>query len=278
MQLCPAVIGFWSGFWVHNGEKVVGSAVKIAVIATAYVILRFIIFRLLNRLTKSLLHKVGGELTEARQARLRALRSALSSGCAFVLGLVAATMVLQAAGINIVPLITTASVAGLAVGFGAQKLVRDVIAGLFMLVEDQYGVGDFVTIGTATGVVEELGMRVTRIRDKSGKLWIISNGDIGQVCNHSRGDFMMSHDVSVPSASDLEKARGVLDEVGREIASDRPEMVRSPLTCDGLASVTAAAAVLRVRGVVDPSCQDEVNEELNQRIHDAFAKNNLTLS
>jgi len=94
-------------------------------------------------------------------------------------------MILQAAGVNIVPLITTASVAGLAVGIGAQKLVRDWISGIFILIEDQYGVGDKVTVNAVTGLVEELGMRTTRIRDENGNLYIISNGDISQVCNHS---------------------------------------------------------------------------------------------
>lgn len=178
---------FWRDYWTRHGERIVAAGARVAAIVLAYVIVRFVILKLLNRLTRTLLHKVGEELTEARQARLNALQSALRSTSAFVLGLVATIMVLQAVGLNIVPLITTASVAGLAVGFGAQKLVRDVIAGLFILIEDQYGVGDLVTIGAVTGVVEELGMRITRLRDESGKLWILANGDIAQVCNHSRG-------------------------------------------------------------------------------------------
>jgi small-conductance mechanosensitive channel len=278
MWLFPAVIGFWSEFWVRNGEKTVAATARIAVIAAAYFILRLVVLRLLNRLTQSLLLKVGDDATQARQARLKALRSALRSGCAFVLGLIAAIMVLQAAGINIVPLLTTASVAGLAVGFGAQKLVRDVIAGLFILVEDQYGVGDFVTIGAATGKVEELGMRVTRLRDKSGKLWGISNGDIALVCNHSRGEFVLSHDVLVPVSEDLDKARLVLDEVGRGIASDLPEMVKSPFACNGLASVSGATTAIRLNGVVSPWYQDEVKGELNARIREAFAKSDIHLA
>jgi small conductance mechanosensitive channel len=278
MWLCPAVIGFWSAFWAHNGEKAVTAAIRIAAIFLAYLILRFIVFRLLNRVSKSLISRVGADVTEGRQARLRSLRSALGSCCAFVLGLVTAIMILQAAGINIVPLITTASVAGLAVGFGAQKLVRDVIAGLFILIEDQYGVGDFVSIGGATGVVDELGMRVTRIRDKSGKLWVLSNGDIAQVCNHSRGDYAMSHDVSVPASSDLTKARAALNEIGCQIAEEMPQMVKSPFTCDGLGSVTPMAAAIRMRGVVDPWYQSEVTEGLNRRIHEAFSKNGIPLA
>lgn len=278
MWLCPAVIGLLNQFWAHNGEKLLSAAVRIAFIAVAYLVVRFIVFRLLNRMTKSMLSRVGGSVTESRQARLRALRSALSSACGIVLGLVAAIAILQVAGIPIGSMLATAGVAGLAVGFGAQKLVRDVIAGLFILAEDQYGVGDFVSIGAATGIVEELGMRVTRIRDKSGKLWVLSNGDIAHVCNHSRGEYTVSHDVPVPASSDLAEARAVLEEVGRQIAEERPEMVKTPFTCGGLGAVTGASAVLRLRGVVNPWYQEEIAEELNRRIHAAFTKNTLPLA
>lgn len=278
MWFFPAMIGFWSEFWTLSGEKIVASTARIAVIAAAYFILRSAVLRLLNRLTRSLLVKVGDDATEARQARLKALNSALRSGCAFVLGLIAAIMVLETAGIPIVAVLTTASVAGLAVGFGSQKLVRDVIAGLFILVEDQYGVGDFVTIGAATGRVEELGIRVTTLRDKSGKIWVMSNGDIALVCNHSRGEFVLSHDVLVPVTEDLDKARNVLNEVGRGIALDKPEMVRSLFTCNGLASVSGAATAVRLNGVINPWYQDEVKGELNARIREAFAKSDLHLA
>lgn len=278
MWFCFAVTGYWARFWERNGDDVVSASIKVVAIASAYFVLRFLILRLLGRLTKSLLSKVGGGLPEARQSRLRALHSALGSASVSVLGFVAAIMVLQAAGLNIVPLITTASIAGLAVGFGAQKLVRDVIAGLFILMEDQYGVGDFVTIGLATGRVEELGMRVTRIRDKSGKLWVLANGDIALVCNHSRGQFNMSHDVAVSAAADPAKTQSVLDQVGSKIAFDRPEMVRAPFKCDGLASITGALATYRLRGSVVPWYQDEIKEELNQRIREEFAKNDLSLA
>jgi small conductance mechanosensitive channel len=94
-------------------------------------------------------------------------------------------------------------VAGLAVGFGAQKLVKDVITGFFLLLEDQYAVGDYVTIGTVTGTVEELGMRITRLRDDDGRLYILSNGDIGQVCNMSRGPLAGVLEVAIAASADV---------------------------------------------------------------------------
>ena len=159
---------------------------------------------------------------QVREARVRALHAVLKSAVGFVLGFVMAIMVLQSAGLNIVPLLTTASVAGLAIGFGAQKLVKDVISGFFILVEDQYGVGDYVTIGPATGIVDDLGMRTTRVRDASGKLFIIANGDISQVYNHSRGALCVWTDIAVPASSDLAKG---------EVGAGRPRPRKSPRRC-----------------------------------------------
>jgi moderate conductance mechanosensitive channel len=176
----------WAHFWNTHAETAMLAAAKIAVIVVAYVILRFVLGRAIRTVLGSGLARLSGDILQARKARVRALQSLLSSAIGFVLGFVAIIMILQAAGLDIVPLITTASVAGLAIGFGAQKLVRDVISGFFILVEDQYGVGDTVTIGAVTGVVEGIEMRITKIRDETGKLYILSNGDISLVCNHSR--------------------------------------------------------------------------------------------
>ncbi len=177
---------YWVELWSRHTEHVIGAATRIVVILVAYFVVRFVVLKVLRRFGQSLLARVSGELVQAREARIRSLQTALGSGVSFVLGFVAAIMVLQAAGINVVPLLTTAGVAGVAIGFGSQKLVRDWISGMFILIEDQFGVGDRVTIGAVTGLVEELGMRTTRIRGENGSLYIVSNGDIAQVCNHSR--------------------------------------------------------------------------------------------
>lgn len=177
---------YWSEVLVRHLEGAVTAATRIIVILVAYFLVRFILLRILAKFAQSILAKAAKDRLVAREARIKSLQTLLGSTISFVLGFVAVVMILQAAGINIVPVLTTASVAGIAVGFGAQKLVRDWIAGLFILIEDQYGVGDVVTIGAVTGTVEELGMRTTRIRGEDGSLYIIPNGDISQVCNRSR--------------------------------------------------------------------------------------------
>jgi len=254
------------------------SAAKIAVILVGYLILRFVAGRLIKGVLGSGLARLSGDILQARKARVRALQSLLMSTVSFVLGFVAIIMMLQAAGINVIPLLTTASVAGLAIGFGAQKLVRDVISGFFILMEDQYGVGDYVTIGAVTGVVEDLQMRTTSIRDSSGRLYILSNGDISQVCNHSRGKLALSVDYALAASADLDKAKQVLDEAGKSMATDFPNEVKEPFACEGPTQITAASTVIRLTGVVLPSAQDSVRIELNTRVRQALEKNGIALA
>ena len=269
---------FWISLWRDYGENLSTATTRILVIILAYIVVRFVIFKLIRRLTDVPLTDAGEGVLRAREARVRALQSILKSTAGFVLGFVAAVMILQAAGLNIVPLLTTASVAGLAIGFGAQKLVRDVISGFFILMEDQYGVGDYVTIGVVTGVVEDLGMRTTRIRDKLGMLHIVPNGDISHVCNHSRGRLVASFDIPLPAAGDLDKARTVLNQVGKSLADENPSLVKEPLACEGFAQMTGATATFRLTGSVAPGRQEEVQMLLFDKIRQAFQNNDLKLA
>lgn len=151
--------------------------------------------------------------------RIRTLTTLGESTAFYILLFFFAVGALSLLGVNVMGLLGTAGVAGLAIGFGAQKLVKDVISGFFILMENQYAVGEYVTAGgTAiagggvTGTIEELGMRSTRLRDNEGKLYIVSNGDISQVCNYSRGPVMNSLEVSLASSVDIAHATEVLNE------------------------------------------------------------------
>lgn len=271
--------GYWASILKDHAEAAGLAVIRIAVILVAYWVVRYVAFKLIDRLVRIPLAVIEGEAARlARESRVRTLQSILKSAAAFILGFVALIMVLQAVGYNAMPILATASVAGIAIGFGAQKLIRDVISGFFILMEDQYGVGDYITVGAVTGVVDEMGMRTTKVRDAAGKLYIISNGDITQVCNHSRGAVRMTVDIPVPASADLDKARETLDKVGKQIARDLPDRVTSPFVCEGLASVGGAAVSLRMVGEVAAVSQNEVQLELNTRIRRAFAEDGLPLA
>ena len=271
-------VSYWVRFWNNYGDNIIAAVAKVAVILIAYFILRLILSKLTNRLIAFPFSKVNSNILPGRQARLRALQTVLKSTIGFVLGFVVIIMLLEAVGIPIVPLITTAGVAGLAIGFGAQKLVRDVIAGFFILMEDQYGVGDYVTIGVATGIVEDLGMRTTRIIDKFGKLYILSNGDITQVCNLSREELRMCLDIALPASTDLEKAKRVLDRVGATIAKDYPSQVNKAFISDGLTQISSASVTVRLVGSVVAQHQEDIQTKIYEKILEAFQENDLQLA
>ena len=172
-----------------------------------------------------------GKLAERQQrAQQRAdtLGAVLRSLVTAVVWSIALLLVLGELGINLAPLVAGAGVVGFAVGFGAQSIVRDFLSGLFVLIEDHYGVGDFIDVGDASGTVEEVSLRTTRLRDQAGVLWIVPNGEIRRVGNYSqlfsqtRMQFEVSYDTDVDEASAVIK--GVLDEVWHENREDATEI------------------------------------------------------
>ena len=193
---------FWysDAFWL-----VLADVVKIVII---YLLLRLMLRRLVDRVLRPALEQNERRMDAAQASRIKTLAGLVNSSISYTLTFVFGIMLLKALRLDPLPLLTTASVAGLAVGFGAQKLVKDMISGFFILLENQYGVGDYVTVGAVTGTVEEVGLRTTRIRDDAGKLYILSNGDITQVCNQSRGAVASFVEIGVAAATDIGQGDG----------------------------------------------------------------------
>ncbi|MDR1295580.1 MAG: mechanosensitive ion channel family protein [Bifidobacteriaceae bacterium] len=130
---------------------------------------------------------VAGRATERREARARTARSVLRSFVTVVVWVVAVALVLERLGVNVAVLVTSIGVVGVGLGLGAQTLIKDMIAGLFMIVEDQYGIGDTIDIGPATGRVVAVSLRVTTLEDDDGVLWYVPNGTVTRVANKSQG-------------------------------------------------------------------------------------------
>ncbi len=215
-------------------------------IVVLFLVLRFVLHRLVDRVVFPVIAR-GEQVDAGRTARVRTLAGLVNSVLNYVLTFVFGVMLLRAFNLDPIPLLTTASVAGLAVGFGAQKLVKDVISGFFILLENQYAVGDFVTIGAVNGTVEMVGMRTTRLRDEAGKLYFLSNGDISQVCNQSRGAVATFVEIGVAAATDIAKATEVINAAGEELVKSRPDLGLSHApTVQGLGAMDAAKLTLRV--------------------------------
>jgi len=184
----------------------------------------------------------------------------------------AALLVLGEAGFSVAPLLAGAGVAGIALGFGAQSLVGDFLSGFFIVLENQYGQGDVVNVAGIAGVVEEMNLRRTVLRDLSGTLHSVPNGEIRVASNLTRGWSRVNLDVSVAYESDLAHARSVIDRVGRELVED-PEwapLIIEPPKMLRVEDLGDSGIALKVLATTQPMKQWDVTGELRERLKRAF--------
>jgi small conductance mechanosensitive channel len=182
-------------------------------------------------------------------------------------------LVLDELGVNLAPILAGAGILGLAIGFGAQQLVRDFLSGLFMLFEDQYGVGDRVGIGDVEGIVEAVSLRITTVRDESGTVWYIRNGEILKLANKSQGWALVMVDMPIGFV-DVDEASEVLRTAATEWAESeewRGEVIEPPEVL-GVEEVTADGAVVRTTVKTPAEAQWRVARELRARLTEALAE------
>jgi moderate conductance mechanosensitive channel len=210
-----------------------------------------------------------GETSLRAEQRIDALSSVLRSIVTFVVFLVAGLMCLGEVGIDLGPLLAGAGVLGVAIGFGSQSLVRDFLSGAFILVEDQFGVGDIVDLGDATGTVEAVSLRTTRLRAIDGTVWHMPNGEIRRVGNMSQHWSRALLDIEVAYDTDIEHAQGVIKRVADELASDDGRVLDEPEVW-GVEQLGAHGVMLRLVVKTTPSEQWKVSRQLRERIKAAF--------
>ena len=270
---------FWIMFWRHATENALHSLLRIAAILLAYFVLSRIINRLIDGVLRRLMirEKQFG-LSEERLGRLHTMQSLCKSVIAYVLFFIFGVTLLKAIGFDILPFITTAGVIGLAVGFGSQKLVKDVISGFFIIIDDLFIVGDTVTIGAVTGRVHEMGMRVTRIVDATGKLHILSNGDIGLITNLSRHPIEENVEIAIAATADLNKAIETIDKAGAEYFESAEHRLKAPPHVLGITALSAASVTVRVSLVSDPRDLPAEQMRVRAALRDALAKAEVPLA
>jgi small conductance mechanosensitive channel len=180
-------------------------------------------------------------------------------------------MTLQEFGVNIGPLVAGAGVAGVALGFGAQSLVKDVISGFFLLMENQFGVGDIISVDDKhTGTVERMTLRITQLRDAEGRAHFVPNGSIIRVVVLSKDFARALVDVEVGYGTDPDRAFQVLAEVGQRLLEDRPQQVLEPMDVKGIETLGPSGFIIRTYTKTAPGTQWEVARELRRRILIAF--------
>ncbi len=216
--------------------------------------------------------RTGGTTTVRAGQRAETIGALLGSVTAFAVWAIAAVMVLGELGIELGPLIAGAGIVGVAVGFGAQNLVRDFISGIFMLVEDQYGVGDVIDAGPASGTVEGVSLRTTRLRDVEGNVWHIPNGVIARVANKSQEWSRALLDVQVSYQTETDHAVAVIKRVADATWRDpvwESEILEEPEVW-GVESLAADGVTIRLVVKTRPLAQWKVGRELRARIKQAF--------
>ena len=218
-------------------------------------------------------------MSQRREQRARAVGQLLRNTIALVIWGTAILLLLTQLGVDITPLLASAGVIGIALGVGAQTLVKDYLSGFFLIVEDQYGVGDLIDVGPVVGTVEEVTLRVTRIRDLTGVVWYVRNGEILRVANQSQGWTMAAAVIPVSYDADLELIRRIVAQVGADMYND-PEAHRVMLsrpTFAGVDAVTGEAVYIRVGAKARAGQQVGVSRELRERLKLAFDQNGIVV-
>jgi small-conductance mechanosensitive channel len=225
----------------------------------------------------NVLATTAGQAGERQRARVQAVGSLLRSVSTFVVGLVAALTVMALIGIPLGPLIASAGVGGVALGFGAQSLVKDFLSGIFMIFEDQYGVGDVVDTGEAIGTIEEVSLRITRLRDFDGVVWYVRNGEIVRIGNRSQGYSAAWVDMPVAYQEDIRRVLELIREVCEAFAEDPdwdPKLIEAP-TVLGVDSITGQTVTVKILAKCLPGENFAVQRELRARIKAAFDANDI---
>ncbi len=271
-----ATLASWSDLLIGRPLAILGLLLLALVIRW---LLRKAIDRVVARAEDPATSKLGmaAERANPMQAARRAQR-AETMGSLFksiVTGVVFAifgTMALSEIGVDIAPIIASAGIIGIALGFGAQSLVKDFLSGIFMILEDQFGVGDIIDIGEATGTVEAVSLRVTRLRDINGTVWYVPNGEIMRVGNQSQNWSRTVLDVGVAYHEDLANVRRVMEEIAHEMWEDEDfegQVIEEPSVW-GVQELAADAVTMRVVLKTTPGSQWAVAREMRQRIKARF--------
>jgi len=229
---------------------------------------RWILLFFVRRVVKTISNTAkNSPLAEARVVqRAETMGSVLRNLITWSITLIAITMLLSELGINVTAFVAAAGLIGAGVGFGAQALIRDLISGLFIVFEDQYGVGDTVNLGEITGVVEAVGLRATQVRDENGVLWYVRNGEIVRVGNLSQGWSTATVDVALAGKTDWLKAKNVLEKAAAKVnASNKDSVIGEPKVW-AIHALSGDQTVLRVNQQTKATLSDGVARELRAEI------------
>jgi moderate conductance mechanosensitive channel len=277
-----------------HSQVLIEIPIRIFVIIIVALLIRAILIRMINRTVRpirvgevprilrpfkervenSALFESTGLLSERRDQRAATIGSVLKSGVSFTILVITFLLVLSELGVNLAPFIAGTSIIGVALGFGAQNVVKDFLSGIFMMLEDQYGVGDVIDFEQASGTVEAVGLRTTTLRDVNGTVWYVRNGEVIRVGNKSQGYAQVVLDVPIAASADINRASAAMLAVAQDLRSEEgwadafmgePEVL-------GVEQFNRFETVIRLVVKVRPMEQWRVARELRVRIRDRLER------
>ncbi len=291
----------FSRYLDHHADVLIVRPVRIVLIIVIALIVRSLVHRAIARLTRataegsvptvlrplreravhaSSLFEAGLLQSERRRQRADTIGSVLKSAASVTILVIAFMMILTEVNVDLAPLIAGTSIVGVALGFGAQNVVKDFLSGMFMILEDQYGVGDVIDVKEAIGTVEAVGLRTTSLRDNHGTVWYVRNGEIVRVGNKSQGYAQIVLDLPIAADSDADAASAIMLEVAEAMHADEewasaflgePEL-------QGVQSMTREETVIRLVVKVHPDDQWRTARELRRRVRARLTSHQIDLS
>jgi moderate conductance mechanosensitive channel len=264
--------------WESTRAWLLGPPLRIVLILLGALVLRWLVNRGIRSVVdkavaradhheRTTVERLVGSDTERRRQRALTMGSLLRSIATFVIATIALLTVMAELGVPLGPLLTSAGIGGIALGFGAQSLVKDFLSGIMMIIEDQYGVGDVIDTGEAIGTVEEVTLRVTRLRDATGVVWFIRNGEIVRIGNRSQGWAMASIDIPVAYDESPERVIELLEGVVTGV-QEEPELAEKLLdrpSVAGVESVVGGTMTIRIFARCLPGEQFAITRVIRRR-------------
>ncbi|GAB7005068.1 mechanosensitive ion channel [Nocardioides sp. AN3] len=280
--------------WTHNqqaanaADLMIGKPLAILGLVVLALVIRWVLFKIVDRVVKKaeagvlpdrLSDRFASANATRRVLRAKTMGDLLKSILTGILIAVFGTMVLAQIGVNIAPIIASAGIVGIALGFGAQSLVKDFLSGIFMIFEDQYGVGDVVNVGDASGTVEAVSLRVTRLRDVNGTVWYVPNGEILRVGNMSQNWARAVVDITVGYREDLGNVIRTLRDVAEDLwrDDDFTNIIIEQPEVTGVETLGPDSIGVRVMVKTEPMEQWKVARELRSRIKARFDHEGISI-
>jgi small-conductance mechanosensitive channel len=245
---------------------------RVALVLIIAALVRIAARRLIDKVTARAASREAAAVGNRRSQRGTAIGSLLGNAASVAIFTIAGLIILGDIGLNLAPILASAGVLGIAIGFGAQNLVQDFLAGIFILLEDQYGVGDIVDIGSVSGSVEAVSLRITRVRDVNGIVWHIRNGTIRKAGNETHGWARAVVDFPVPSGLPVPAARRVLARAAVEMAAEARwrASILDPPEVWGIETISPDGVLIRVTARTAPQARQDVTRELRERLKSAL--------